>query len=115
MNKKVDNWSKEIVPRRLVEWEDGQNELAVLLVPRFRKGIFAKWLQPRLKKPYIKVSLDEFGSFIWRRIDGRTCFSEMTKFMEEKFGERISPSEERLQKFLLILQQNGFVELLMPA
>jgi len=95
-------------------WEDGPEDGAVLLVPRFRKGPLAKWLQPRLKRPFMRVSLDELGSFVWKRIDGKNTYSEIHKAMKAHFGEKLSESDERLQKFLSILQNNQFAELMMP-
>ncbi|MBT3181747.1 MAG: PqqD family protein [Deltaproteobacteria bacterium] len=104
-----------IVPKQILEWEDGPEERAVLLVPRFRKGPLARWLQPRLKRPFMRVSLDEFGSFVWKRIDGRSSYSELHTAMTSHFGEKLQESDERLQKFLTTLQHNQFAELLMPV
>ena len=76
-----------VVATRNVEWEDGPEGGAVLLVPRFRKGPLAKWLQPKLKRPHIRVKLDEIGSFAWHMMDGRTPFYKLVEAMKEHFGE----------------------------
>jgi len=104
-----------VVPKRVIDSEDGPDGGAVLLVPRFRKGPFAKWLQPRLKRPHIRVKLDDFGSFVWRKIDGKSSFCTISKAMTDEFGERITPADERLQKFLTLLQRNKFAELYTPV
>jgi len=103
-------WSDVIIERK-IEWEDGPEDGAVLLIPRFRKGLLAKWLQPRLRRPYIRVSLDEMGSFVWRCCDGKTTFASIASAMREKFGNGADPAEDRLKKFLIILLNNKFVEL----
>jgi Coenzyme PQQ synthesis protein D (PqqD) len=105
----------EVVVQRAVIWEDGRDGTAVLLVPRFRKGLFARWLMPRMTRPHIRVRLDEIGSFAWRMMDGATPFNRIAQAMQERFGARAEPAEERLMKFLTILRKDEFVRLLTCA
>lgn len=107
-------WSDVIVERK-VEWEDGPESRAVLLIPKFRKWPLAKLLQPRLKRPHVRVKLDDIGSFVWRHFDKGTPFSKIAQAMREHFGEKAEPAEDRLKKFLLTLRNNKFVELFEPA
>ena len=104
-----------VVATRAIEWEDGPEGGAVLLVPRFRKGPLAWWLQPKLKRPFIRVKLDEIGSFAWRRMDGSNPFKDLVVDMKEEFGERVEPADERLKKFMTILYRDKFVTLEAPA
>ena len=106
-------WDK-VVATHIVGWEDGPEEAAVLLVPRFRKGPLARWLQPKLKKPHIRVKLDKVGSFVWRACDGEHTFNDLVVSMRNKFGATIEPAEERLKKFFGILHKDKFVELMVP-
>lgn len=103
-----------VVATRNVEWEDGPEGGAVLLVPRFRKGPLAKWLQPKLKRPHIRVKLDEIGSFAWHMMDGSTPFHELVRAMKEHFGEKVEPADERLKKFMTLLYKEKFVRLEAP-
>ena len=105
----------DIVIERSVEWEDGPEGGAVLLVPRFRWGPLAKWLQPRLRNKHIRVKLDEIGSFAWRRFDGKTRFTEIVAAMQQQFGPKADPAADRLQKFCAILYKDKFVTLLAPT
>jgi hypothetical protein len=98
-----------------MEWEDGPENRAVLLVPKFRWGPLARWLQPRLKRPFVRLKLDDIGSFVWKRFDGRTTFDDIVKAMRDEFGEKAEPAEERLKKFLVLLMKSKFVELYQPA
>lgn len=108
------NWSG-VIARRIVESKDGPDGRAVLLVPRFRKGFLSRWLQPRLKRPYVNVNLDDYGSFVWHRIDGTKDFARICGEMMDKFGDKLPQAEDRLQQFLTILQRNKFIELFTPA
>lgn len=107
-------WNKVVAQQR-IGWEDGPDDLAVLLVPRFRKGPLAKWLQPKLRRPHMRVKLDKIGSFVWKRVDGSTSFTTIVGKMREEFGESIEPAEDRLIKFFSILQKDKFVELYVPS
>jgi hypothetical protein len=102
------------VIERTIAWEDGPEERAVLLVPRFRRGPLARWLQPRLKRPHIRVKLDEIGSFAWRCMDGNTPFEAIAGAMRSRFGERVEPAEDRLKSFALLLYKDKFVTLTAP-
>lgn len=101
-----------VVPKRLVESKEGPDGRTLLLVPRFRKGFFAKWLQPRLKKPYINVKLDEIGSFVWNRIDGVNTVEQIALAMQSELGKKAEPVKKRLDFFLINLYKNKFVEYL---
>lgn len=107
-------WST-VIAERAIGWEDSPEDKAVLLVPRFRKGPLAKWLQPRLKKPHMRVKLDDVGSFIWKRLDGSKAFAEILSEMKIEFGERIEPAEDRLTQFFRVLHKDKFVELYKPS
>lgn len=104
-----------VVATHDIGWEDGPEGGAVLLVPRFRSGPLARWIQPRLRRPYVRVKLDEIGSFAWRMIDGRTPFSAIVESMRGHFGERVEPADDRLKKFMTILHRSKFVRLEAPV
>lgn len=104
-----------VIATRTIGWEDGLDGGAVLLVPRFRKGPLAKWLQPKLRRPFIRVKLDEIGSFTWRSLDGKTSFADVVRSLKDHFGEKVEPAEERLRMFMTILYRDKFVQLEAPA
>lgn len=107
-------WHNVVIERKM-EWEDGPENGAVLLIPKFRWGPFARWLQPRLRKPFVRVKLDAIGSFVWKRFDGKTTFDEIVKAMQQEFGEKAEPADDRLKKFLILLMKSKFVDLYQPA
>jgi hypothetical protein len=104
-------------PERAVEaQQDGgcDGERYVLLRPRFLRGPFAWWLQPRLRNPYFRVHLDAVGSFIWARCDGRTTVAEIADAMEAQFGAQVTPVVERLQLFLRQLEEGRMIRMHLP-
>ncbi len=99
------------VPRACVGHEaDDEPGTVRLLVPRFRAS-WLQWLQKRLRKPHIKVKLDEIGSAVWQLIDGKRMVVEIGEELERHFGEKIHPTNERLGFFFSHLRRNKFVEL----
>jgi hypothetical protein len=47
-----------------------------------------------------KITLDEYGSFIFLNIDGTTNVKELGEDLEAKFGDKVYPLYERLLLFL---------------
>jgi len=102
-------------PERAVQAEEQEDHVhVVLLRPRFQRGPLARWLQPRLRRPFFRVHLDEVGSFIWGCCDGKTTVAQIGEAMAARFGERVAPAAERLSVFIVQLQRNGLIRLLLP-
>jgi hypothetical protein len=100
-------------PERAVPAEEA-GELFVLLRPRFTRGPLARWLQPLLRRPCLRVHLDEAGSFIWARCDGQSTVAELAAALHECFGDRVKPATERLVLFVSQLRRAGLIRLLPP-
>lgn len=99
----------ELIPVQLHQHEDAENGRLNVLVPKFPSRFGHKYLMPRLKKPYIKAKLDDFGSATWRLIDGRRDVGEMAEALLAKFGDKIQPVHERLTVFLTRLYRGGLI------
>jgi len=99
----------DLIPQRNFEYEINRENLVNILVPKFSNKFLVQNLLPRLKAPYIKIKLDEIGSAVWLEIDGQKNVGEIARQLEERFGERIQPIEERLAKFFAQLNSNKFI------
>lgn len=55
---------------------------------------------------YKKITLDEYGSYIFLQIDGNRTVKEIGENLELQFGEKIAPVYERLLLFLNHLEVN---------
>lgn len=82
----------------------------IVTVHVVNKG-FYNWLaQKFFKKPRIShIALDEYGSFVWRQMDGKRSVYEISKLVEAHFGKKAEPVVERLVQFFRILYQNKFI------
>ena len=99
-----------MIPVRTSEWREGEGAVT-LLVPRFGRGRFGAFLERRFRPRPYRVQLDDVGSFIWKRCDGKSRVDEIGTSMRDEFGERVEPVEERLVKFLKNLLRGRFVRL----
>lgn len=100
----------EFIPVRNPDfpWELNQNGLVVVTI--FRNGFYDKIAQKVFKKPKSsKITLDEFGSFIWQQIDDSSTIFAIGEKVQEQFGKRANPLYERLIKFLEVLKDNRFI------
>lgn len=74
------------------------------------KGFYNKLAQKLFKKPKVShIKLDEFGSFVWRQMDGERTIFDISKLVREEFGEKAEPVLERLVKFFQTLYTNHFI------
>ncbi|MFH1198466.1 MAG: PqqD family protein [bacterium] len=99
----------EIIPHRLREFIITEEGKVTVLVPKFENKFLVKYLVPIMKSKEIKVKLDEFGSEVWKQIDGQKNISEIGDSLTSKFGEKIQPVEERLTKFLTQLSNGNLI------
>ena len=100
--------------KRMVDHEVTDEDLVVVLRPRFLSGPLAWWLQPRLSKPHFHVRLDAIGTFVWRLCDGETTVDQMVEAMELHFGQDVKPALPRLKLFLGEMERGKMVQLIPP-
>lgn len=98
-------------PVRCVECEAGEGGCVTLLRPKFPKGLLAKWVQPRLARPYYRVKLDEIGSAVWILADGSRTIRQIATEIELRFGDRVRPADARVASFVRELDRGAMVTL----
>ena len=99
----------DLAPVKNIRWEKTEEELVVLLKPKFQHPFLRKHLLPRLKRPYFKVKLDAVGSFVWEQCDGKRTVQEIAQNLKERFGEEVEPLYDRIALFLQNLEKNRFI------
>ena len=109
--KKIEVNLLELVPKRILEWEDTEDGLITLLVPKFR-GMFGNFITSKMKSPNYEVKLDRVGSFVWNECDGQKNVLEISEQMKDEFGDEIEPLYERISFFMKTLTASKAIELL---
>ena len=86
-------------PRRLLGWceEDGR---CVLLRPRLGSTRLARWVAGLGADPHYRIRLDEVGTLVWKACDGHTSLADIVMLMQQQFGDRVAPADQRLSRFV---------------
>ena len=93
---------------RLYGWRVGDN--GHVLVRIEHKGFYAKIAQVIFKRPrFSDIELDDFGSFVWQKLDGKTTVYEIGQLVKVQFGDKAEPLYERLGQYIKILHENKFI------
>ena len=93
----------------LADWREEEG-LVVIAAPRF-KGRLGKGLIEVLRRDQTyNLQLDEFGSFVWRLIDGERTLGEITDATIEHIDAEEETALHRLLMFLRALQNMGAVK-----
>lgn len=77
--------------------------------PRFRNPFWNKLLPNKLASRDIKIALDEIGSATWQQINGKQNVLAICAALQNRFGEKINPVEERVTKFISQLFGNKMI------
>ncbi len=89
----------ELIPIRKYNHEIDADGNVVILVPRFTGWFGTKYLQPRLKHPSIKLSLDFTGTAVWLMTDGLLTVKEIIAKAEAQLGDTVQPASQRVTTF----------------
>ncbi len=108
MVKKKNNYL-DYVPRHnvLFPWSEKDGLVEIVIE---NKGIFNRIAQTFFKRPrHSKIALDEFGSFVWKQMDGEKDIYQIGQAVKARFGKKAEPLYERLSHFIKTLHDKHFV------
>lgn len=92
----------------LYTWD--ADKKGIVTVHVVNKGFYNRLAQKVFKKPRVShIKLDEYGSFVWKQMDGKRTIYEISILVKEKFGAEAEPVLDRLVKYFQILYQNKFI------
>lgn len=104
------NYLDQIPVRSLLcPWKEEAGK-AVLAVEH--KGILYAFTQRVFHKPRVSyITLDVYGTAVWKQIDGEKTVGEISDGLEQQFPEAQGDMLSRVVVFFSILQANGFVHM----
>ena len=86
------------------------DEAGVVTIHMVHRGFYASIAQKFFHTPRVShIKLDEYGSFLWKEMDGERSVGQLALKMKERFGEQAEPLYDRLVKYMQILHNNQFV------
>lgn len=90
-----------------IKWNISDDRVVLTLV---NKGIFNYIFQKLIKKPKeSKIHLDEIGSYVWKKIDGKNTIYEIAKSLKIDFGKKAEPIYSRLVNYFSMLCEYRFI------
>ena len=88
-------------------WDEKDGKVTINMVNR---GFYAAIAQKFFHRPRVShIDLDEYGSFLWLRIDGKKTIGQLANDMKAQYGEKAEPVYDRLVHYMQILRNNHFV------
>lgn len=99
----------ELAPVRIAPWKEDEGRVVLERPPPFRRGFrkYLDWLSCSLAVR--RIRLDEFGSCVWKHLDGVATVAEVAEALRAAFGDSAEPVEERLGTFVRILRQQDLL------
>ncbi|MEM2960551.1 MAG: PqqD family protein [Candidatus Bathyarchaeia archaeon] len=95
----------------ILKCEEDDKGLITIVVPVSKSGWLGKVVDiPESKK----VKLDEIGSKVWKRFDGKTDVGAITEWMKKEFMITQREAEISLSLFIKKLMEKRFIALLVP-
>lgn len=85
-------------------------ENGIVTIHMTNTGFYHFIAQKIFKTPKVShIDLDEYGSFVWKNIDGKNTVYDIGVLVKEKYKDKAEPLYERLVHFFKILKNNKFV------
>jgi hypothetical protein len=100
----------EMVPTHNSAFEE-ENGRIIVLLPRKQNRLIARFLPQRLRIRFFKLHLDEYGTYVWKEINGCKTVFEIAHDLKQHFGADIEPVYERLGLFINLLAQRRMITL----
>lgn len=108
---KIENYLEKVPAiRGDLDWNESNGLVTVV---QKNRGFYNKIAQKFFGTPKeSNIDLDELGSFIWLSIDGKRNLIEIGEMLKEEFGEDAEPLYPRLVKFMQVLVDVKYIDLI---
>lgn len=99
----------ERIPKINKKWEELENGIVEVTVENV--GFYNTIAQKVFKKPrYSFIKLDEYGSCVWKQIDGKKTIYEIGQILQKEHKGASDQLYERLSTYFGILEQNRYIQ-----
>ena len=89
-------------------WDRGED--GVVTIHMVNRGFYNTLAQKLFHTPRGRhIKLEEYGSFLWTRLDGVKTVGQLALELKEAYGEKAEPLYDRLVKYMQILRNNRFI------
>ena len=100
----------DYIPRPNRLFETSVNKAGHVEIRTEHRG-FYNWIAQKIfRKPrFSQIELDDFGTFVWNRMDGKKTIYQIGGEVREQFGEKAEPLYERLSKYMKVLHDQHYI------
>lgn len=101
----------DMIPVRKCKWTRQKNDKTRvrILKSRFKTKFGARLGKKLSVKDSINVNLDDYGTAVWRIIDGKLTVREIADILKTQFSDEVEPLYPRLGVFIRILDTHKFI------
>jgi len=99
----------DLTPIKLHRDEVREDGIVTVFVPKFKNELAKKYIVPKLKSSNFNIKLDELGSEVWKKMDGKNKVHEIIRQLSEKYGDDFKKPEERITKYLFQLYEQKLI------
>jgi hypothetical protein len=99
----------DLAPKRRAEWEEQESRVVVLRPEPTTTGA-RLWIDRLLHQLSARrIRLDEYGSCVWRHVDGQRTVADIAAVLRDQFGDAVEPAEERVGKLIQVFHREELV------
>ena len=99
----------DLTPIKLHKDKVSEDGMVTVFVPKFKNELAKKYIVPKLKSSNFNIKLDELGSEVWKKMDGKNKVHEIIRQLSEKYGDDFKKPEERITKYLFQLYEQKLI------
>lgn len=99
----------DLIPIAKHGYIQGENDLIVLQIPKFKNEKFARWFIPKHKSIYYSIKMDDLGTKVYCLIDGKRSIARICNLINDNEESPIENLEERAVSFLVRLYKYRFI------
>ncbi|MBP3385103.1 MAG: PqqD family protein [Firmicutes bacterium] len=101
----------DCTPLREPEWTWTENEKGLITLHKVHTSFTDRLIHTVTKKPLRQthIDLEEFGTFLWKNMDGRKTLRELAELLHEEFGEKVEPLYPRLNQYVVTMKKNNLI------
>ncbi len=97
-----------------IDWRDADDGTVALRLPASERGIRGALGTLLAAPPNRTIALDEIGSEIWRRCDGKKTVRDLIRFMMERYQFARKEADASVTTYLRTLGKRGLIAFEMP-
>lgn len=105
----------DYVPLRSCPFGTDDKGRVYLIKEKTKSRLLKKVISCAGRSQEFHIHLDELGTAAWLAVDGRRTILEIAGGMKPAAGGAIEQAEQRLAKFFVLLQRDGFISWKEPS